>query len=358
MAPTFLTRKRSPGDDHHPQVIHTPWDPDPNRRYKLMTFAYYDGYWASYSPDGIHWRDVEENPVLVDPGDVAHFVWDAHTQRYLGYPKIWVDDVRGHKRRCVGFTQTTDFESWPKSKLILVPDEHDDRWAKGGGAHTDFYGLSAFPYESAYLGFLWVYRIGPGDHRIHIELVSSHDGVQWVRQEEPRTPILPLGEPGQWDDGMLFTTTHPLVEGDTIKLFYGGFDGPHDAEAPNAATGLATLRKDGFASLDAGDEPGVVTTKPIRGGAGPLRLNADARGGSIAVEVLDADGHVLPGYSRSDCNPVGTDGVDQNVTWRSHKEPPRGQGPVAFRFLMERASLYSFAAGEGATVVVGKGAGE
>ena len=172
----FLTRRRSPGDDHHPQVIYTPWDTDPQKRYKLLTFAYYDGYWASTSPDGIHWTDVKKNPVLEDPGDVANFNWDPHEKRYIGYPKIWVNNVRGFKRRCVGFTETTDFEQWPTSTLILQPDEYDDRWVQHPEAHTDFYGLSAFPYESMYIGFLWIYRIAPDNNRIHVELVSSHDG--------------------------------------------------------------------------------------------------------------------------------------------------------------------------------------
>jgi len=52
---------------------------------------------------------------------------------------------------------------------------------------------------------------------------------------------------------MVFTATHPLKEGDTLKLYYGGFDYPHaQPKYWHAKIGLATLRKDGFASLDAG----------------------------------------------------------------------------------------------------------
>ena len=70
-------------ENHNPQVIHTPWDPDPLRRYRLLYFEYgrtppdftITGYRGATSPDGIHWTDVSKEPVLLDdPGDVGNFV--------------------------------------------------------------------------------------------------------------------------------------------------------------------------------------------------------------------------------------------------------------------------------------------
>ena len=72
---------------------------------------------------------------------------------------------------------------------------------------------------------------------------------------------------------MVFTPNHPVVAGDEIRLFYGGFDGPHENPGSRGAIGLATLRKDGFASLDAGEEPGIVTTRDLIHATGPLRIN-------------------------------------------------------------------------------------
>ncbi len=116
-------------EDHTPQVIHTPWETDPNRRYKMINFDYgrtpprhtVTGYWGAYSADGIHWTDVSKNPVFPDhPGDVGCFVWDPHTNHYVGYPKKFAD-VRGYRRRCIGYTATTQFEEWPPNRLIMVP---------------------------------------------------------------------------------------------------------------------------------------------------------------------------------------------------------------------------------------------
>ena len=347
----FLRRSR---EDHSPQIIHTPADPDPQRRYKLITYEYgrtppkytVSGYLGACSPDGIHWTEAEQYPILRDPGDVGNFIWDPFTDRYIGYPKKFTD-VRGFRRRCVGFTETSDFERWPTSQLTLIPDEFDDRWVKTKGQHTDFYGLSAFPYESMYLGFLWVFPITDGDNDgpIFVELVTSRDGVNWTRQDEPRIPVLPIGTQGTWDCGMVFTPNHPLVEGDRIRLYYGGFNVTHKADG-QGAIGLATLRKDGFASLDAGAKGGVITTRPFSGMQGPLRLNSHTSDGSIRVEILSESGHPLPGFSRDECDAITGDSVDQTVTWRGSSRLPEDLGTVQLRFILQNASLYSFHAGD------------
>ena len=235
--------------------------------------------------------------------------------------------------------------------MILTPDEYDDRWVVEKNQHTDFYGLSAFAYESGYIGFLWVFRItdGVNDGPIFCELVSSRDGVNWTRQETAsgRPPILPLGPRGAWDAGMVFTPNHPLVEGGTIKLWYGGIAATHGApDGDNrSGIGLATLRKDGFASLDAGDVAGTVTTRLLNGARGALRVNADASRGELRVEVLDAKGRVLPGYGREDSVPITADGVNTVVKWRDHRALPDANQSLALRFVMRRASIYSFMAG-------------
>lgn len=345
-------------EDHLPVVLWTPDDPDPARRYKLINYDYgrtkpanlVSGFWGATSADGIHWRDLPSNPVLADPGDVGNFVWDVRARQYLGYPKVFAP-VRGFRRRAVGYTATDRFEQWPPAELILVPDQVDDRWVTQDKQHTDFYGLCAFPYESGYIGLLWIFRITDGinDGPIFVELVSSRDGVKWHRQEGDRPPLLDVGASGAWDSGMITTVNQPLVEGDRIKLFYGGARHTHGGtKNAEAAVGVATLRKDGFASLDApAATPGLVTTRRWRGGGGPLRVNGDFRGGALRAEVLDADGRVIPGYEMAQCVAVTADGIDLPVRWREHSElPPSAQGRQ-LRFQIAGGSLYSFHVGPG-----------
>ena len=351
----FLQRTH---EDHLPQVLHTPWDPDPSRQYRLLNYDYArtpplhveSGYWGAFSPDGKNWTDAPRNPVLRDQGDVANFNWDPRTGRYLGYTKVRNVPVRGSLRRAVGFTATRDFEAWPSSQLILVPDEFDDRWVTKPRQRTDFYGLSAFPYESMYLGFLWVFRIADGrnDGTIHCELVSSRDGVTWLRPEGDRAPLLPVGSEGSSDDGQVVTPNHPLVEGNRITLFYGGLDATHQPPAGSPprrdGIGLATLRKDGFASLNAGAKTGEIVTRTLHGLSGALRVNADTRGGELRIEVLNERGSVIPGYGRDDCTPIVTDGCDQPVTWARHAVLPEGNTSRRLRFVLRDCALFSFRA--------------
>jgi len=129
-----------------------------------------------------------------------------------------------------------------------------------------------------------------------------------------------------------------------MRIYYGGFDGYHDYLPFHSAIGMATLRKDGFASLDGGDNPGEVTTKLLKGLHGKLHVNCEAGAGLLQVQVLDASGNVVPGYRRVDCNEPRGDGVDQIVTWAEHNELPGGEAPLRLRFFLKNVSLYSFKA--------------
>jgi hypothetical protein len=340
---------------HQPQVIWNQAEKDPARRYALISYDYasskpgrsVSGFRLAYSADGINWREPAPGPVLADPGDVGTFTWDAHTKKFLGYTKIFAP-VNGYRRRAIGYTTTTDLQKWNPAELILVPDKFDDRWVTQDRHHTDFYGLSAFPYESGYVGLLWIFRITDGikDGPIFVELVSSRDGVNWNRQEGDRPPVLALGAEGAWDAGMVFTPNHPLLEGDTLKLYYGGFATTHGANEAVGAIGLATLRKDGFASLDAGDGVGIITTKPLRNARGELRINALASAGWVKAELLDHQGRVLPGYGLADCLGANGDGIDQPITWRQQARLPEKSDGMTIRFSLRNSALFSFYAGE------------
>ena len=56
---------------HLPQVIHTPWETDPDKHYKMTGFVYDVGFCASHSPDGISWTPAQPDIIFDDPGDVG-----------------------------------------------------------------------------------------------------------------------------------------------------------------------------------------------------------------------------------------------------------------------------------------------
>jgi hypothetical protein len=348
-------------------VIHTPWDEgreykmigtgdDPVQKQKKDPLNNGGGRYGAYSSDGIHWKELSDRPLFPDRSDTGLFAWDPHRRRYFGAPKIWTH-VRGFQRRCVGLSAGEEFTpGWPTAELILAPDEQDDHWATRPGQRTEFYNLSPFAYESMYLGLLEVFRNTDGwkDGPIHIELVTSRDGIHWKRVAGERKPILPNGPPGSWDAGMVKVPNHPLVEGDGIKLFYYGTSETHGFARKEYETygmedrrkrglGLATLRKDGFASLDAGAKAGTLTTRILKNPGAALAVNYKTSGGWLKVEVLDPDGKPVPGYRLDDCLPLSGDSTNQAVAWKEHTELPRR--PLRLRFEMQNASLYSFTGG-------------
>jgi len=142
-----------------------------------------------------------------------------------------------------------------------------------------------------------------------------------------------------------------IVVGDEIWMYYTGYDEEHDLLPYKSAIGLAKMRKDGFVSLDADQSIGEIVTKPISNVEGTLQVNYKTKRGSVRVEVLDADGNVIPGYSADECKPLKGDAIRGKVLWKSKLALPAGAGPVRFRFILDGASLYSFMPGENAKVI-------
>lgn len=333
-------------------IMHTPWTNDPQRQYHSVTGG---RYFASVSPDGLHWKQLSDKPI-VGGGDVGWFRYDPHRQKFVGFVKVG-SDVSGLRRRSVGFSESSDITSFPELVRIMAPDDFDDRWVRPGTVQrAHFYGCPFYAYESMYIGLLWLYRADDEEEGyfhgpIFNELVTSQDGFHWLRQEGDRPPILAQGKPPRsWDQGMIAGMSLICV-GDHLWLYYTGYDDSHDWLPFHSGIGLATLRKDGFASFDAGEGPGEVLTRRLKGTRGPLHINYRAGAGSIRVEVLDADGKTLPGFGRDQCDPLKADKVDQIVTWGGKEAWPAGADVVRLRFVMQNASLYSFNVGPSVQII-------
>ena len=109
--------------------------------------------------------------------------------------------------------------------------------------------------------------------------------------------------------------------------------------------GLATLRRDGFVSLDApppqqGIPPeSTLLTKPLWSTGSRLVVNADAKG-YINAELTDPGGRVLPGFGHADCDAFTGDSLRHTFTWKG-REDISGCFPLRIRFRMHDAQLYA-----------------
>ena len=356
----------------------------PIERYRFLAWNNRDdehrGYWAAHSADGLRWVEYPGNPVIRVEEVVETMTVTRHpeTKEFFGYHRRWVkseEDGKGFGdyrdwRRALAVTRSRDFISWSEPTMILTPDKEDDAWAQNPGERGEFYNLSGFRYGSQFLGFLPVFRImsvtpqasddsaaarelgqrhvpsanvSPWDGPIEAQLVHSQDGLKWDRFED-RSPIIPRGQPGSFDAGMIIhVADRPIIVGDEVWVYYTGINTTHGGTMPpkRAAIGRASWRLDGFVSLQGGADGGVVETVPVSLLGDRLVLNADASKGSLEVELLAEDGTPLAGYTRSDCETISSDSVRQIVRWKQGEEIANAKS-LRIRFFITNAHLYSF----------------
>src|SRR5262249_22297929 len=145
----------------------------------------------------------------------------------------------------------------------------------------------------------------------------SRDGFHWSRPD--RAAFLPVSETKEaWNWGNVQSVGGCcLIVGDQLYFYVGGVSGRHATWHPDPANvGLAVLRRDGFASLDAGADGGTLTTRPVKFSGKHLFVNAAADGGELRVELLDRDGRVIAPFTRDNCEPVRADKTRAAVKWR------------------------------------------
>ena len=105
-----------------------------------------------------------------------------------------------------------------------------------------------------------------------------------------------------------------------------------------------SLRMDGFVSVQAPLAGGEMVTRPLRFDGKRLRLNYSTSGsGGIWVELQDADGNPLEGFSQADADEVFGDQIEGVVTWNGNRDVSSLAGnPVRIRFVLKDADLYAF----------------
>ena len=343
---------------HSPSVVYAPHETDSEKRYQMLgcSSVHGRGYYAAHSPDGLHWKLYPKNPVLPS-SDTCTLAFDARTGEYLAFHKR-THKHRGKPRRLVYLATSRDMQQWSEPVLALAPDEQDDQAvAAEGGRFSQFYNLSVFPYGGQFLGLVTHFRYsGPPQERgplqsgddgpIDVQLVHSRNGRQWHRCED-RSPVIPLG-PNAYDAGCILGVANgPVFVRDEMWVYYTAITTTHGGCVPKKqiTIGVAKWRKDGLVSLNSGPEGGIIETVPLRHAGDRLLVNANAEKGELSVAVLNADGNVIPGFDREDCEVIRADALRQQVHWNGKSTLPADQ-PVRLRFHLKNACLYSYSLAE------------
>ena len=327
------------------------------------------------SPDGLKWEfpDIPKIP----SHDESHLTFDEQSNQYIASIKHGT-----HWGRSVYLSTSKNFFEWTEPKLIFHTDEIDNKnrierikfatdhpeylspsIIDEGGYTAQVYNMAIMPYQGIYIGFPLIFNPsgpsrGNNDGLNLTELSVSRDLHKWDRVAN-RELFLGL-EKWKWDGSNYATaqniiTGRPIIKDDgEIWIYYNGLRfrayPHHSSNEMNtflqthkrmSAICLATLRADGFVSLDAKTQ-GIIITKPIKiDQSNSIYVNVDSTNGYLAVEVLDPISmKPLPGYTFENSEKISEDSTNKKINWNTNDKI--NFKSVRLKFILEKSSLYSF----------------
>ena len=308
------------------------------------------------SPDGVHWTwKGQTGPT----GDNTTFFYNP-------FRKTWVFSHRSYLR---GRTRSY----WEHERFLAALDDWDDYapvyWCGADrldpphpdfGYETQLYKVDAVGYESLMLGLLQIHYGPPNGvcarggfpKLAELKVAFSRDGFRWDRSAREAFIGATLKK-DSWERAYVHSCGGVcLIVGDKLYFYYGAYQGDESNRNPvqhfngmyaNASTGLAVLRRDGFASMDAGPDGGELTTRPITFRGKYLFVNVDAPNGELRAEALDRDGNPVEPFTLANCRPVSCDTTLRQIAWQDADDLSSLSGkPVRFRFHLTKGKLFAF----------------
>ncbi|MEA1951869.1 MAG: hypothetical protein U9N87_10820 [Planctomycetota bacterium] len=334
----------------------------PDERYKAVAHdkSPGSGLYAFKSTDGIRWTRLSDKPLItgraLDSQNLAF--WDTERGEYRAYYRDFKHGIRD-----IVVSTSKDFSDWTPGRWLEYP----------GAPVQQLYTNQIIPYYRAphiFLGFPSRYiergwndsmrKLPRLDHRKKRSdasnregmaltdglFMSSRDGKTFKRWSEAFIrPGLRTTDNWVYGDnyqnwGLVETKSSMLDAPDEISIY------ATEAYWMGKADKLRrfTMRQDGFVSMQASFAGGEFTTKPIAFEGNRLEMNfSTSAAGAICVEIQDADGKPIPGFTLKDSSPVFGDDLQRTVTWKSGADVgPLAGKPVRLRFTLSDADLFSF----------------
>jgi len=364
----------------------------PSERYKLYQYVREGrlggqlegtgraGGYLFTSPDGIHWK---RRGKVGATGDNSTFFYNPFRKR-------WVFTIRPFfEAHTLNFENDARFqgENKPKGRTRAYWENQDFLAALGHwrgrepefwlgtdaldsnrenypiGESPQLYKIDAAGYESLMIGFIQVHY-GPANKicaangypkLTELQIAFSRDGFHWDRTNRETFIGATLRE-DSWERAYIHSVGGVcLVLEDNLLFYYTAFQGDESRKHPeiefghwtgmyaNASTGVAMLRRDGFASMNSGNVERMLLTRPVVFSGEYLFVNLEAASGELLVEVCDIHGRPISGFERHLARPVSADSTKQLVSWHGTASLREVQGtPVRFRFHTRNTKLYAF----------------
>lgn len=383
-----------------PNLIKDYSEPDAGQRYKMVYLNEIDGRWGlskGFSADGIHWdTNVGERKVFeksVAPNGLL-FGWDEGNQEFVHFhrkggeesrERVDVDGRFVRRKAAIVRSSSPDFIAWGDPVEVLSRSETDPPyWSPSHGMD-----LAGMQYtDDLYIGTVDTCTtfhvedqsedLSPEQWRVYssmfaeyrTEFVFSRDNKDWKRLW-PGWEFFPPAQWRAWDDKTI-GVDRPIVHNGQILWFYCGNNLPLGVNIPDHplyeiqdtvvngeylgfSIGLATMRLDGFVSMDGYEPAGTLVTKPLLFEGDRLLINARAPEtafdtatnpyrpfGKLTVEILGEKGQPLSGYTADDCDAFTGDETSHVVTWNGSPSVGTLAGqPVQLRFNLRNTALYA-----------------
>ncbi len=328
---------------------------NPEQKYKIFVMPGGTGpAMAMVSADGLHWS----NPIATG------ITGDRSSMFYNPFRKKWIYSLRDNwRQRSRRYWEHSDFLAGAKwevgQPVIWCAADNQDPPDSKIGQPAQLYNLDAVAYESIMLGIFEIH-LGPPNSTCskqglpkitELNLAYSRDGFHWYRPD--RRPFIRAERRDVWDRGYI----QPVggictIHGDKLWFYYTGFQGNVDRKSQSflsdgmydhGSTGVAFMRRDGFVSMDAKEQPCELLTRPVQFNGTCLFVNADVADGELRAELVDKSGHPISPFTLENCKPVRVDSTIQQITWRGDRDLSSVKNrPVRIRFRMTNGSLYAF----------------
>ena len=320
-----------PGSHNFTPFLDTNPDADSDAKYKALTrnAGAATGLYALQSPDGVHWTLMSNQPVITegafDSQNLAFY--DSERGCYVDYHRDFRNGIRDIKT-----ATSDDFLNWSNPDWLTytpgTPTEH-------------LYTNAIQPYERAphiLLGFPTRYQ--PANSQVEPVLMTSRDGGTFDRWDEA---LIPITAPEDRDGNRSNYMAWGLVQLPHSDRELSVYATEAYYEGPDSRIRRFTYRTDGFVSIQS-PGPGEALTKPLLFEGNRLRINyAAPDGGSIEVEIQNAEGTPIPGFTFDDFEPLTGDEIAQTLSWGEDGDVGMLAGyPVRLSFRLNNADLYSF----------------
>jgi hypothetical protein len=320
---------------------------DPARRYVMISAAFADGkcwYFVRYSADGMTFG----NEVCT-----RAYCGDRSTAFYNPFRKVWVFSVRHGwgKPRARRYFETKDPSKgpwWNDSSAeelgAWLGADNLDPPREDLGLPCQLYNFDSVAYESLMLGFYSIWHGEPDSRPKPDEVCIGYSRDGWHYSRPDRKAFCPVtdvwrspDEPNTaWNYGNVQSVGGGVIPmGDRVFIYVSG-------RMPQTWNGLATMRRDGFVSYNAGDVAGALTTRPVTFKGKYLFVNVDVPQGEFTAEVLDDKGNPIAPFTAANCVPIKDNKTLVQLAWKGADLSSLANKPVRFRFILKKGSLYSF----------------